>query len=617
MNVTKEIRTIGSILMDVELITPKDIELALEQQKQTGKRFGEVLINLGIVSDDDIRWALAEQLNLPYVNIRKDQIDVNVAKLLPEKLARRYHVIPILNIDDELTVVVDDPLNTTIIKDIEAMTKCRVKISLGRTSDIVLAINEIYGTLPQETHYEQESPPRFVSSWFDDNDIQKILNDPSGQILLETILTTAFAHQVSQIYFQPGTGRSHISYRVNGLLQKQIHLGQEWYEIALFRLKLMSGFPVNKMSYPQYQEFSYRHFSAERAAELAVAIAVSLLPVVAGESAVMNVINRPFVPLWTPEREQTLPPFQRQELTAIHALQADLDYLKTGAVLCAGTAYFEKITTGYSLLNVCDPEKKSIITLESSSEYMNEKYYQIRYAKGKQLTDMGRTEGAEGAPTVGRAFPDSGNHAPCPPRIYPPEQGNLSAWLSALKTQTPDILFIDHIGSQVVLEQCLDFAARSCVLAAFDFKNVFEILAYLFDCQIPPVVITSRAYALLAQQPIRILCPECKQKEVSELSERMADTARSFSAKTPAGHIDIYAPKGCAACNLTGYADRLLLFELLRMASWLKECLHAHTPLENMERMAQEHGFVSLKQKCAELLLNGQTSIEETLSMLT
>ena len=99
----RQSKTIGSILLDVELVTLQDIDQALELQKQTGKRLGEVLVQLGVVSDDDIRWALAEQLNLPYVNIRKDQVDAEMATLLPEKLARRYHVIPILKIDNELT----------------------------------------------------------------------------------------------------------------------------------------------------------------------------------------------------------------------------------------------------------------------------------------------------------------------------------------------------------------------------------------------------------------------------------------------------------------------------------------------------------------------------------
>ena len=169
----RQAKSIGSILVDVELVTQDDIEKALGLQKLSGKRLGEVLVNMGVVSDDDIRWALAEQLNLPYVNIRKDQIDPDVAKLLPEKLARRYHVIPILKIENELTVVVDDPLNTTIIRDIEKMTKSEVKISLGRISDILLAIDEIYGAAEEQKVPEQETPPKFLSPWFYEEDMQK------------------------------------------------------------------------------------------------------------------------------------------------------------------------------------------------------------------------------------------------------------------------------------------------------------------------------------------------------------------------------------------------------------------------------------------------------------
>jgi len=251
-------KTIGSILLDVELVTQKEIEQALELQKQTGKRLGEVLVQLSVVSDDDIRWALAEQLNLPYVNIRKDQVDVEVATLLPEKLARRYHVIPILKIDDELTVVVDDPLNTTIIRDIERITKSEVKISLGRTSDILLAIDEIYGSSEEHFQNEQELPPQFTSPWFQEDDIQKILNDPSGQVLMDQILSNALDHSVSRIYFQPGLEMCYVSYRINGVIQEQMRLSKEWYSILLFRLKINADIEMSKVRHPQYQEFSYQ-----------------------------------------------------------------------------------------------------------------------------------------------------------------------------------------------------------------------------------------------------------------------------------------------------------------------------------------------------------------------
>ncbi len=287
-------KTIGSILLDVELVTPEDIEEALNLQKQTGQRLGEVLVSLGIVSDDDIRWALAEQLNLPYVNIRKDQIDIDVAMMLPEKLARRYHVIPILKIDDELTVVVDDPLNTTVIQDIEAITKSRVKVSLGRTSDIMLVIDEIYGRSEDTGSKAHETPPAFLSPWFSEENMQQILNDPSGHSLIQIVLDTALRQNVSRVYFQPGFNACYISYRLKGVLQHQIQLDAEWYSIAMFRLKISAGLDLSRHHFPTSKEIPYWEHVAGMPApegEEQISIAISIFPTEAGESVVLHFVN--------------------------------------------------------------------------------------------------------------------------------------------------------------------------------------------------------------------------------------------------------------------------------------------------------------------------------------
>lgn len=639
-------KTIGSILLDVELVTQTDIEEALDLQKQTGKRLGEVLVSLGVVSDDDIRWALAEQLNLPYVNIRKDQIDIDVATLIPEKLARRYHVIPILKIDDELTVVVDDPLNTTIIKDIETITKSHVKISLGRTSDILLAIDEIYGSSQENFQTDLETPPRFISSWFDEDDIQNILNDPSGHVLMELILATAFAHKVSRIYFQPGDTLCHVSYRVNGVLQEQIQLSREWYSILLFRLKISAGFDMAKARRSQYREFSHHALLSEEVAqpdEKQVSLAVSILPIAAGESVVLNVINKSVDGLWTHDRDEKIPELQQKELPEVRHLQVALHHLKSGSILLGGSPYLDKITTLYSLLNEFDPVHKKIVTLESSSEYRADKYYQIRYSGGKHTpidseSDVRKEsesflQHAFGLDDLGReaqltAMPESGTEvkphrlrssydARLSAHILSPEQATLSTWLSAVKEQDADVLLVDRISSDVVLSQCLEFAAHRLLFASLDLTDVFEILAYLLDCQIKPSVITSRIYTLMAQQSVRILCDECKQEDTTDFGKQMLDKFRPVKEKETIEPPKVYAPGGCPACNMTGYVHHIVLFEILWMEPWIEEMLRAGTSLSEIQRTAQEKGVISLKQKSIDLLFSGQTSLEEILSIVT
>jgi type II secretory ATPase GspE/PulE/Tfp pilus assembly ATPase PilB-like protein len=642
-------KTIGSILLDVELVSQENIDRALELQKQTGQRLGEVLVSLGLVSDDDIRWALAEQLNLPYVNIRKDQIDIEVATLLPEKLARRYHVIPILKIDDELTVVVDDPLNTTIIKDIEAVTKSRVKVSLGRTSDIMLAIDEIYGSAEEDFEKRQEAPPHFLSSWFDESDIQAILNDPSGRALLQRVLENAFDHGISRMYFQPGFDTCHVSYRINGIVQQQVQLGKEWYSIVMFRLKISAGFELSKALYPQYREFSYwEHVVGKQAPvdEAQVRIAVSIFPTTAGESAILHVINRPIKRVKEVGREAAISSFQKNELLEIGNIKAVLQHLKSGAVFLAGSPYSDRIMTLYSLLNELDHVRKNIVTLESYTEYSTDGYAQIRYARNNlwDTTSKGLASdsGQPGPPKISsQQLPESDNlsletqkdrelsgdvskrpstssivNLQQISQITNPDQKLLSSWLSALKHQDADVMLVDRIGSDVVLSQCLEYAAHQLLLGAFDCKHVFEILAYCLDCQVKPSTLVFRVYALLAQQTVHILCQECKQKDNTDFGKQFLDRLPPTSVEQ---HTDpqIFVPVGCPACHMTGYSDRVVLFEVLKMEPWLKEMLAASPSLTEIRNAVVEKGFVSLKQKSIDLLLTGETSIGQILSIVT
>ena len=640
-------KTIGSILLDVELVTPEDIERALELQKQTGHRLGEVLVNLGVVSDDDIRWALAEQLNLPYVNIRKDQIDLEVATMIPEKLARRYHVIPILKIDDELTVVVDDPLNTTIIKDIEAITRCRVKISLGRTSDIMLAIDEIYGGAEEDFQKKQEMPPQFLSAWFVEDDIQGILNDPSGHALLQSVLANAFAHAVSRIYFQPGFQTGYISYRVHGVIRPQIQLGKEWYSIALFRLKISAGFDLSTARQPQYREFSYwEHLVGKNAPayEEQVKLAVSIFPTTAGESAVLHVINKSVKTLAELAPATAFPAFQQRELLAISDLKTTLAHLKAGGIFLAGSPYADKITTLYSLLQEVDPVRKNIVTLEAYTEYGTDQYAQIRYFSGNPWEVMRNDPTKNSAPSQPPIPEQSLTSEELSPEVQKestrpkdadkpgtlnaayhlrpgahlpnPAQKVLSSWLAALKPHDADVLLVDCIGSDVVLSQCLEYAAQHLLLGAFDFREVFEILAYCLDCQIKPSALVSQVYTLLAQHTVHLLCQDCKQPDTTDFGKQLIDRLPpAFVAAHPA-KSEIFASVGCPACHGTGYSQRIILFEVLKMEPWLKEMLLTHTPLADIRRTASEKGFVAIEQKSIDLLLTGKTSIEQILSIV-
>ncbi|PID55918.1 hypothetical protein CSB45_13955 [candidate division KSB3 bacterium] len=612
----KHNKSIGSILLDVELVSQKDIEQALEIQKQRGQRLGEVLVQLGVVSDDDIRWALAEQLNLPYVNIRKDQVDVDVATLLPEKLARRYHVIPILKIDNELTIVVDDPLNTTVIKDIERITKSEVKISLGRTSDILLAIDEIYGLSEAGmSDTDKEMPPQFLSPWFQEDAIQKILNDPSGQVLTEQIFLHALQHGVSRIYFQPGE-RCHVSYRINGVLQEQLQLNTEWYAILLFRLKIYADLEMATLRRPQDREFSFQLPLEDQDATIPTPtrFVVSMAPTESGEAAVVSVIHKSPERLWAQLLQNADSQRQERELAEMYALQTEIIRRKTGAILLGGAQLFDKAATLYAMMGKLDPLRQKIVTLERHTEYRAKDYYQISYAGAEPwaaltpVTADAASLLSYDAPSVSQARVR--HQTGFELEIQPQTQQQLSAWLNAVGSCDTDVMLVDHIESESVLFQCLDFAGHGLLFASLDFPNVYQLLMYLRDCRVKASVLSSRVHALVAQQSVRQLCQECKQPDSSE---QAAAFLTEFSRQED---DELYRPQGCPSCHMSGYTQRLVLYEILCLEAWLQELLLNGAPLRDIQASAEKRGFHSLRKKAVELLLSGDTSLEEAYPIL-
>ncbi len=177
-------------------------------------------------------------------------------------------------------------------------------------------------------------------------------------------------------------------------------------------------------------------------------------------------------------------------------------------------------------------------------------------------------------------------------------------------------MLVDWIGSDVVLSQCLDYAASHLLIGAFNVKHVFEILAYCLDCQVKPSVLVSRMYALLAQQTIHLLCPECKQPDTSDFAKQFLDRLPPASLEQHA-NPEMFVPVGCSVCRMTGYARRVILFEVLNMEPWLKEMLTANAALAEIRNAAVEKGFSSLEQKSIELFLSGETSIEQILAIVT
>jgi len=211
---------LGEVLFRSKIITEDDIRLALEEQRLSGCRFGEALVRLGIVDQEDIDWALSNQLDIPYVRLNEQTIDQSAVKLVPGNIARRYNLIPVICTGDELHVAIADPLDRKAIEEVEKITGCRVTVSMPVIRELTEMLDLFYGPSREDLSFG------FSSASFSQGIIEKINSDSSGTHMLEYLILFFLQNSIDSISLQPAAADVRVSVRS----------GREFREIGLFPL---------------------------------------------------------------------------------------------------------------------------------------------------------------------------------------------------------------------------------------------------------------------------------------------------------------------------------------------------------------------------------------------
>jgi len=188
--------TLGEILSASQIITPDDISKALEEQKRAGCRFGEALVNLGIVAQEDIDWALSNQLDIPYIRLKQDMIDPAAIALIPAAMARAYNCIPLIRAGGELNIALADPLNRPAVEAIERESGCSVNVSVALLREIREMIDAFYGCACQDSM-------GLDSTAFPADTLEAINADLSGGILLDYLLIFILQNRLTSLSLQP------------------------------------------------------------------------------------------------------------------------------------------------------------------------------------------------------------------------------------------------------------------------------------------------------------------------------------------------------------------------------------------------------------------------------
>ncbi|MCC7413894.1 MAG: Flp pilus assembly complex ATPase component TadA [Gammaproteobacteria bacterium] len=553
---TKQNLRIGELLVQKGVVSPDQIRIALTEQGKRKEHLGKILVRLGFATEGIILDVLGGALGQQKADLSKLVVDSEAIRLIPKDLARRYHVLPLTyeTNRNRLTVAMADTFNVVALDQINAILGGDVEVVplLASEADIEKAIDQFYG-------YELSVDGILREIETGEIDYESLEEDSAEYSqpvvrLINALLSDAVKRGASDIHFEPEQGFLRFRYRIDGVLRQIRSLHKNYWSALAVRLKVMASLDIAETRAPQDGRISLSLSGRP------IDFRVSTLPTVHGENIVLRVLDRQkgIVPL----EDLGLEP---DVLAMLKLMVARPE----GIVLVTGPTGSGKTTTLYSILSHLNTESVNIMTLEDPVEYP------MGMIRQTSVNDSVRLDFASGIRSILR--------------------------------QDPDVILVGEIRD--------DDTATMAFRAAMTGHQVFSTLhtnsavgaiPRLLDIGIRPDIMSGNIIGVMAQRLVRMLCPQCKRPyEPSDIERRL------LGLKTSGMRQVIYRAKGCLACDHQGYRGRTALLELLKIDRDLDELIARGATQREIITTALAKGYKSLAEIGVERVLAGLTSIDE------
>jgi GSPII_E N-terminal domain./Type II/IV secretion system protein. len=544
-------RKLGDILLFAGLITQDQLNKALEEQKKTGERLGEVLTRLKYVTPEQIIEVLEFQLGIPHVELSRFYIDPDIPRLISENLARRHKLIPIRRDPDGLCVAMADPLDIFAIDDVSIATGMNVKPYIATENDIEKAINRYYGRQEAE-RTAQDFRKEYGSNHEAVEVSEDVVNAPAVR-LVNLIIEQGIESRASDIHIEPTEEDVRIRFRIDGKLHEIMRPGKDTLGPIVTRIKIMSNLNIAEQRLPQ----DGRIETVVNGKKLD--IRVSILPTINGEKAVLRLLDK----------QNFLISRDKLGLTQ-DEMNVYASFLKHphGIILVTGPTGSGKTTTLYTMLQELNNEDKNIITVEDPVEYTIAGVNQI------QVNEK-----------IGLDF---------------------ASVLRFVLRQDPDIIMVGEIRDSETAEIAIRAAITGhLVLSTLHTNDAAGAVTRLMDMGIEPYLLSSSLVGVIAQRLVRTICPSCKVSyDADEAEKRLLGLPENTNLK-------LYRGRGCAACNKTGYRGRQGIFEMLPITKQIKRLINMRASDDEIKAEAMREGNHALRDSARELVLKGVTTLEE------
>jgi len=554
---------LGSLLVDLGIVTSAQLKEAIEERERTGKMLGHILVDFGFIGERDLLNVIADNLGMEVVDLKDKEIPDDVLKTVEPAIARAYGIIPVAKDDGTVTVALSDPLNPTILDDLHFMLDKHIRGAIANKEDIEDAIIRHYGDAGESVEdllkeIEAGIPIAEIDEDHVADDVislRELATEAPVVKLLNLVLIQAIKDRASDIHFEPFENEFKIRYRVDGVLYEMMPPPKHLALALSCRIKVLANLNIAERRLPQDGRIQINVLGRS------VDLRVSTLPTAFGESVVLRVLDRSNVQL---------------DIEQVGMRKDTLDMMRVliekpnGIIIVTGPTGCGKTTSLYSFLRYINKVDDKLITTEDPVEYDLEGVIQVPVN-----------------PRIGLTF------ARC---------------LRHILRQDPDEIMVGEIRDLETGALAIQASLTGhLVLSTLHTNDAAGGITRLVDIGVEPFLITSTLEAILAQRLIRTVCPRCKtpfrptEFALNQIGLALEDTEDK----------ELFYGRGCPDCNDTGYLGRTGIFELLQITDTIRELIIRNAPTVIIRQKAREQGMRTLREEGILKIYDGMTTIEE------
>lgn len=546
---------LGEMLIDLGIITNEQLEDSLKEQKISGERLGKILKSKGFVTEQQLMEVMQYQLGIPFINLDTVKFSKALAKNIPVNLARRHRIVPVKTEGGKLYLAMADPIDFIAIEDARVVSGMEIMPMIAPEHAVETAIGVIYGNEYAETAIKELSEEQSDDNTEDDEK-GNISNAPIVR-LVTSIFEQAAKAKASDIHVEPNESNVRVRMRVDGQLIDALIIPKKAQSAVITRLKIIGNMDIAEKRIPQDGRYKLTMAGND------IDVRMSSMPTVHGEKVVMRLLDK----------QNYYMAKDKLGLSDLNLTKFDA-LLKNphGIILITGPTGSGKSTTLYTMLGEVNDVSKNIITVEDPVEYSMDGINQVQVNTKAGLS--------------------------------------FAAGLRSILRQDPDIIMIGEIRDQETVEIAIRAAITGhLVLSTIHTNDAAGTISRLVDMGLPSYMLAASLVGILSQRLVKTICQNCKQAYTPSAFE-LAAAGLPANYKKP-----VYIGKGCTYCNNSGYKGRMAVHEILVVDRAVRDMVvQGATPDAISDYAVKTQHMERIASGCITLMEKGLTTIQEVIS---